>query len=227
MPTDHERLHRLIEKLCIIEGDFVLSTGAKSRYYFDCKTVALDGEGLTLIAGEFLREIEKLPVKPTAIGGLPMGADLITAAVIMRSYQSGGEASGGALRRHTPGERRARHPALRGEDLPGGDARGSGRGALGPAAGKHRRARYRNAARVQKRREPSARARPGRDCARGVPLPAAPQRGPPAARRAPLRSAHHQGRRVAGGRPARAEESFSVRGKEHARPGARRAPQRL
>ena len=62
MPSNRERLHRLIEKLCIIEGDFVLSTGAKSRYYFDCKTVALDGEGLTLIASEFLKEIEKLPV---------------------------------------------------------------------------------------------------------------------------------------------------------------------
>jgi orotate phosphoribosyltransferase len=43
MPSDRDRLRRLIEKLCIIEGDFVLSTGAKSRYYFDCKTVALDG----------------------------------------------------------------------------------------------------------------------------------------------------------------------------------------
>ncbi len=102
MPTDHERLHRLIEKLCIIEGDFVLSTGAKSRYYFDCKTVALDGEGLTLIAGEFLREIEKLPVKPTAIGGLTMGADFITAAVIMMSYQTGGKVLKGSIARKEP-----------------------------------------------------------------------------------------------------------------------------
>src|SRR5258708_31252260 len=107
MPTDHERLHRLIEKLCIIEGDFVLSTGAKSRYYFDCKTVALDGEGLTLIAGEFLREIEKLPVKPTAIGGLTMGADFITAAVIMMSYQTGGKVLKGSIARQEPKKQRA------------------------------------------------------------------------------------------------------------------------
>src|SRR6266568_3451136 len=102
MPTDRERLHRLIEKLCIIEGDFVLSTGAKSRYYFDCKTVALDGEGLTLIAREFLREIEKLPVKPTAIGGLTMGADFITAAVIMLSHQTGGKVLKGSIARKEP-----------------------------------------------------------------------------------------------------------------------------
>src|SRR5712671_2524619 len=102
MPTDRERLHRLIEKLCIIEGDFVLSTGAKSRYYFDCKTIALDGEGLTLIAGEFLKEIEKLPVKPTAIGGLTMGADFITAAVIMMSHQTGGKLLKGSIARKEP-----------------------------------------------------------------------------------------------------------------------------
>src|SRR5260221_13267315 len=97
MPAGRGRLPRLIEKVCIIEGDFVLSTGAKSRYYFDCKTVALDGEGLTLIAGEFLKEIEKLPVKPTAIGGLTMGADFITAAVIVLSDQAGRK-----LLKHSP-----------------------------------------------------------------------------------------------------------------------------
>src|SRR5258708_34182513 len=117
MPTDHERLHRLIEKLCIIEGDFVLSTGAKSRYYFDCKTVALDGEGLTLIAGEFLREIEKLPVKPTAIGGLTMGADFITAAALMMSHQTGGKLPKGSIARKEPskpGPRRTiQHELLR------------------------------------------------------------------------------------------------------------------
>src|SRR2546430_17265724 len=91
MPADRDRLRALIDKLCISEGDFVLSTGAKSRYYFDCKAVALDGEGLALIAQAFLEEIEKFPVKPAAIGGLTMGADFITAAVIMLSHQTGGE----------------------------------------------------------------------------------------------------------------------------------------
>src|SRR6266511_3872177 len=102
MPTDRDRLHRLIGKLCIIEGDFVLSTGARSRYYFDCKAVALDGEGLTLIAREFLKEIEKLPVKPTAIGGLTMGADFITAAVIVLSHQAGGKLLKGSIARKEP-----------------------------------------------------------------------------------------------------------------------------
>ena len=102
MPADRDRLYRLIEKLCIIEGDFLLSTGIRSRYYFDCKTVTLDGEGLTLIAQEFLKEIEALPVKPTAIGGLTMGADFITAAVIMLSHQTGGKVLKGSIARKEP-----------------------------------------------------------------------------------------------------------------------------
>ena len=99
MPADRDRLRALIDKLCISEGDFVLSTGAKSRYYFDCKAVALDGEGLALIAQAFLEEIDKLPMKPTAIGGLTMGADFITAAVIMLSHQTGGKVLKGSIAR--------------------------------------------------------------------------------------------------------------------------------
>src|SRR5437899_11170898 len=102
MPADRERLRALIDKLCISEGDFVLSTGAKSRFYFDCKAVALDGEGLALIAQAFLEEIERLPVKPTAIGGLTMGADFITAAVIMLSHQAGGKLLKGSIARKEP-----------------------------------------------------------------------------------------------------------------------------
>src|SRR5437773_9727054 len=99
MPTNRDQLRALIEKLCIIEGDFVLSTGAKSRYYFDCKAVALDGEGLALIAQAFLEEIAKFPLKPTAIGGLTMGADFITAAAIMLSYQTSGKVPKGSIAR--------------------------------------------------------------------------------------------------------------------------------
>jgi orotate phosphoribosyltransferase len=102
MQSNRDRLHHLIEKLCVIEGDFVLSTGVRSRYYFDCKAVALHGEGLTLIGRELLEEIESLPVKPTAIGGLTMGADFISAAVIILSHQAGGELLHGSIVRKEP-----------------------------------------------------------------------------------------------------------------------------
>ena len=70
MQTDRERLRQLIEQKCLItRSDFTLSTGVQSSFYFDCKVATLHGECASLIAQEVLREIEKLPTRPAAIGG--------------------------------------------------------------------------------------------------------------------------------------------------------------
>lgn len=103
MQTNRERLRKLIEDRCLLEGaEFTLSTGEKSRFYFDCKGATLHGEGLTLIGHAFLEEIENLAEKPTAIGGLTMGADFLTAAVIMLSHQKGGAIVDGSIVRKEP-----------------------------------------------------------------------------------------------------------------------------
>jgi orotate phosphoribosyltransferase len=103
MSSPRERLRQLIEQRClIVDANFTLSMGQSSSYYFDCKTVTLIGEGLSLIADEFLREIETFPEKPKAIGGLTMGADFITAAVAMRSYEENGPLVFGSIVRKEP-----------------------------------------------------------------------------------------------------------------------------
>src|SRR5436853_902288 len=107
MSSNRERLKKLIEKNCLLtakagEKLFTLSTGEKSRFYFDCKRVTLDGEGLSLIAKEFLAEIKKLGVSASAIGGLTMGADFMTAAVIAHSYEHGGPITKGSIARKEP-----------------------------------------------------------------------------------------------------------------------------
>jgi orotate phosphoribosyltransferase len=61
----------------------------KSGFYFDCKKAMLDGELLSYLADAFLEQIRKLPEVPSAIGGLTMGADFISAAVAMRAFQTG------------------------------------------------------------------------------------------------------------------------------------------
>lgn len=98
---DWTRLRTLIEERClkISEKPFKLSTGALSRYYFDCKNVTLDGEGLSLVAEAFLEEIQKLHEEPKAIGGLTMGADFITAAVALRSFERGLQFQGSIVRK--------------------------------------------------------------------------------------------------------------------------------
>jgi orotate phosphoribosyltransferase len=100
--SNREKLRQLIDERCLIEGDFTLSSGEKSRFYFDCKRITLHGEGLHLIAQEVLHETEQLPEKPTAIGGLTMGADFIAAAVVVLSHQRGGSVQSGSIARKEP-----------------------------------------------------------------------------------------------------------------------------
>lgn len=103
MPTNRERLRKLIEERCLSAGpEFTLSTGEKSNFYFDCKGVTLHGEGLALIAREFLDEVRQFPIQPTAIGGLTMGADFIAAAVIVLAHQNGSQLQDGSIVRKEP-----------------------------------------------------------------------------------------------------------------------------
>jgi orotate phosphoribosyltransferase len=103
MAGERERLRQLIEQKCLITSQgFTLTTGGKSGFYFDCKAVTLEGEGLALIASEVLREIEAFPKRPTAIGGMTMGADFIAAAVALLAYQRGLSTVHGSIVRKEP-----------------------------------------------------------------------------------------------------------------------------
>lgn len=98
MSTSRNRLKELIAQHCLLSGrEFTLSTGQKSNFYFDCKAATLNGEALALIAEEFLEEIEQMPEKPTAIGGLTMGADFMTAAVVVLSHLKGRSIRSGSI----------------------------------------------------------------------------------------------------------------------------------
>jgi orotate phosphoribosyltransferase len=98
-----DRLLRLIDQLCLITDiSLTLSTGTSSSFYFDCKKATLNGECLDLIADAFLAEIEALAVQPTAIGGLTMGADFITAAVVLKAYQQNRPTTFGSIARKEP-----------------------------------------------------------------------------------------------------------------------------
>jgi orotate phosphoribosyltransferase len=103
MITPRERLRSLIEQRCLItDANFKLSTGQSSSFYFDCKAITLIGEGLSLIADQLLEEVETFPEAPTAIGGLTLGADFITSAVILRAFEMGKPLVYGSIVRKEP-----------------------------------------------------------------------------------------------------------------------------
>ncbi|HEX6539115.1 MAG TPA: orotate phosphoribosyltransferase [Candidatus Dormibacteraeota bacterium] len=75
----HDELRTLLAERAIRFGDFVLTSGRRSSYYFDGKQVTLDGRGLYLVSRLLLQRCRELRID--AIGGLTLGADPIAAGV--------------------------------------------------------------------------------------------------------------------------------------------------
>ncbi len=72
----------LIVNYAYKEGDFVLSSGASSPYYINCKQVTLRAEG-ALVIGRLLCSL--LSENTDAVAGLTLGADPIVSAVSLVS----------------------------------------------------------------------------------------------------------------------------------------------
>ena len=83
-----ERLLELaVERGAIRYGDFTLSSGKKSSYYFDGRLLSLDPEGAHLIGNALLPLL--FDSRVAAIGGPTLGADPIVTAAAMASWQQG------------------------------------------------------------------------------------------------------------------------------------------
>ena len=92
MTTDQgEMVSRLLdlalERGAIRYGDFTLSSGRKSTYYFDGRLISLDPEGAYLLGHALLPLLADAGVE--AVGGPTLGADPIVAAVATASWQQG------------------------------------------------------------------------------------------------------------------------------------------
>jgi len=68
-------------------GEFKLSSGGTSDYYIDCRTTTLSAEGARLTGRVVLDELFHQAWKPSAIGGMTLGADPLVVAVAMLSAQ--------------------------------------------------------------------------------------------------------------------------------------------
>jgi orotate phosphoribosyltransferase len=83
-----EKLKKLLKETGAVRfGEFILSSGRKSDFYVDCRKVTLHPQGAKLIAKIILEKIRGLKVD--AVGGLTLGADPITAAVVTLSDIAG------------------------------------------------------------------------------------------------------------------------------------------
>ena len=85
--NDIERLLEIIKEKSFAYGDFTLSSGMKSPYYFDGRLTTLWPEGAHLVGKEMFNILKGEPID--AVGGPTMGADPIVAAVALVSHLEG------------------------------------------------------------------------------------------------------------------------------------------
>jgi orotate phosphoribosyltransferase len=77
---DREQLHRLIREKALRFGDFTLASGKKASFYLDCRQITLNAQGARLV-GEGMLDLLTRDM-PDLVGGMAIGADPITAAVL-------------------------------------------------------------------------------------------------------------------------------------------------
>ena len=79
------RLAALLYEKSYMEGDFTLSSGRKSDYYFDCRQTSLNPEGAWLIGSIFLDMLKDTDAK--AVAGMTLGADPLITATSLLAYR--------------------------------------------------------------------------------------------------------------------------------------------
>ncbi|MDR2892578.1 MAG: orotate phosphoribosyltransferase [Deltaproteobacteria bacterium] len=82
-----QKLAKLLVEKSYLEGEFTLSSGLSSDYYFDCRQTSLHPEGAWLI-GALMAEMLR-PLGINGVGGMTMGADPLITAVSLAGRELG------------------------------------------------------------------------------------------------------------------------------------------
>jgi len=88
MNFDRELLLELLRTEALQRGEFTLASGKKASYYLDCRKITLHPQGANVIAAGMLEVIQAAGPLPDAVGGMAIGADPITAAIITVAGQN-------------------------------------------------------------------------------------------------------------------------------------------
>ena len=99
MQYDRDALIQLIKKQALQFGDFTLASGKRASFYLDCRKVTLDARGANLIGAGML-ELMQGEV-PDAVGGMAIGADPITAAILTLAGQRDMDLKGFIVRKES------------------------------------------------------------------------------------------------------------------------------
>ena len=101
MQEQKRRLARILKEKSYREGDFVLASGRRSDYYFDCRVTALSAEGSWLIGSLFNDLLANLAIR--GVGGMTLGADPLVSATTVISWERGRPLHGLLVRKEAKG----------------------------------------------------------------------------------------------------------------------------
>jgi orotate phosphoribosyltransferase len=72
----------MIATRALKRGTFRLASGREASFYLDAKQVVLDARGSMLVGRAILERLKAIGPLPAAVGGMSIGADPITSAVV-------------------------------------------------------------------------------------------------------------------------------------------------
>jgi orotate phosphoribosyltransferase len=98
---DRNALIALVREKALSFGQFTLASGKTASYYLDCRKLTLDSAGAVQVAEGVLERLGE-PL-PDAVGGMAIGADPITAAVITLAHLRGKKLKGFIVRKEAKG----------------------------------------------------------------------------------------------------------------------------
>ena len=98
---DKQELIDLVREKALKFGEFTLTSGKKASYYLDGKQITLDSAGACLVA-EGMLDLLGEPL-PRAVGGMSIGADPISAAIITLAGVQGKSLGGFMVRKEPKG----------------------------------------------------------------------------------------------------------------------------
>ncbi|MFM8497612.1 MAG: orotate phosphoribosyltransferase [Planctomycetia bacterium] len=93
------RLVDLVTRKALKRGTFRLASGREASFYLDAKQVVLDSEGSMLVGQAILARLAMLSRFPDAVGGMSIGADPITSAVVTMAGVAGRPLKGFMIRK--------------------------------------------------------------------------------------------------------------------------------